>query len=48
MVMRVGGLASGMDIDSLIEKLMQAERTPLNKAFQKSKHMNGKEMRIAM
>lgn len=35
MVMRVGGLASGMDIDSLIEKLMQAERTPLNKAFQK-------------
>lgn len=35
MVMRIGGLASGMDIDSLVEKLMQAERTPLNKAFQK-------------
>ncbi|WP_107840324.1 flagellar filament capping protein FliD [Metasolibacillus meyeri] len=35
MVMRIGGLASGMDIDSLVAKLMQAERTPLNKAFQK-------------
>ncbi|KOS60712.1 flagellar filament capping protein FliD [Lysinibacillus agricola] len=35
MVMRMGGLASGMDIDSLVEKLMQAERVPLNKAFQK-------------
>lgn len=34
MVMRIGGLASGMDIDSLVEKLMQAERMPLNKAFQ--------------
>ena len=35
MVMRIGGLASGMDIDSMVEKLMQAERAPLNKAFQK-------------
>ena len=35
MVMRVGGLASGMDIDALVEKLMQAERTPLNKLQQK-------------
>ena len=35
MVMRVGGLASGMDIDALVEKLMQAERIPLNKTFQK-------------
>lgn len=35
MVMRVGGLASGMDIDGLVEKLMQAERIPLNKAFQR-------------
>ena len=35
MVTRIGGLASGMDIDSLVEKLMQAERVPLNKAFQK-------------
>ncbi|MEQ6356835.1 flagellar filament capping protein FliD [Lysinibacillus sp. M3] len=35
MVMRIGGLSSGMDIDSIIEKLMQAERMPLNKAFQK-------------
>lgn len=35
MVSRIGGLASGMDIDSLVEKLMQAERMPLNKAFQR-------------
>ncbi|GGG13365.1 hypothetical protein GCM10007425_04560 [Lysinibacillus alkalisoli] len=35
MVMRVGGLASGMDIDALVEKLMQAERVPLDKTFQK-------------
>jgi len=35
MVSRIGGLASGMDIDSIVEKLMQAERMPLNKAFQR-------------
>lgn len=35
MVMRIGGLASGMDIDSLVEKLMQAEKSPLNKLQQK-------------
>lgn len=34
MVMRVGGLASGMDIDGLVEKLMQAEKAPLNKLYQ--------------
>ena len=35
MVSRIGGLASGMEIDSIVEKLMQAERMPLNKAFQR-------------
>lgn len=35
MVMRVGGLASGMDIDELVKKLMNAERAPLNKLTQK-------------
>ncbi|QOV10525.1 flagellar filament capping protein FliD [Viridibacillus arvi] len=34
MVNRVGGLASGMDIDALVEKLMTAERVPLNKLNQ--------------
>lgn len=34
MVMRIGGLASGMDIDGLVEKLMSAEKAPLNKLFQ--------------
>lgn len=33
--MRIGGLASGMDIDSLVKDLMKAERTPLNKLLQK-------------
>lgn len=32
--MRIGGLASGMDIDSMVEKLMQAEKAPLNKLYQ--------------
>jgi len=35
MVLRIGGLASGMDIDSLVEQLMTAERTPLDKLEQK-------------
>ncbi|MGE7922791.1 flagellar filament capping protein FliD [Viridibacillus arvi] len=35
MVNRIGGLASGMDIDALVEKLMTAERVPLNKLTQK-------------
>ncbi|UJL45340.1 flagellar hook-associated protein 2 [Virgibacillus sp. NKC19-16] len=32
--MRIGGLASGMDIDSLVNQLMAAERIPLNKMQQ--------------
>ncbi|KOS66684.1 hypothetical protein AEA09_18300 [Lysinibacillus contaminans] len=35
MVMRIGGLASGMDIDELVKKLMKAERAPLDKLTQK-------------
>ncbi|SET09665.1 flagellar hook-associated protein 2 [Oceanobacillus limi] len=34
MSMRVGGLASGMDIDSLVSQLMAAERKPLEKMEQ--------------
>ncbi|MBW3110854.1 flagellar filament capping protein FliD [Bacillus sp. MCCB 382] len=33
--MRIGGLASGMDIDSLVADLMKAERMPLDKLKQK-------------
>lgn len=33
--MRIGGLASGMDIDSLVSDLMKAERIPLDKLKQK-------------
>lgn len=32
--MRIGGLASGMDIDSIIAKSMEAQRAPLNKLQQ--------------
>lgn len=32
--MRIGGLASGMDIDGIVKKLMQAEKAPLNKLLQ--------------
>ncbi|QPQ37266.1 flagellar filament capping protein FliD [Lysinibacillus sp. JNUCC-52] len=35
MVNRIGGLASGMDIDSIVKKLMSAEKAPLNKLYQK-------------
>lgn len=35
MVLRIGGLASGMDIDSIVSELMTAERVPLDKLNQK-------------
>lgn len=35
MALRIGGLASGMDIDSLVSEMMTAERTPLDKLNQK-------------
>ncbi len=34
MVMRVGGIASGMDIDAMVKKLMEAERMPLTRLQQ--------------
>ncbi|WP_162987479.1 flagellar filament capping protein FliD [Metabacillus litoralis] len=39
MAMRIGGLASGMDIDSLVGDLMKAERMPLDKLNQKKQTM---------
>ncbi|AKL86521.1 FliD [Bacillus atrophaeus UCMB-5137] len=35
MVMRITGLASGMDVDDIVSKLMQTERVPLDKLTQK-------------
>ena len=35
MAMRIGGLASGMDIDTMVSELMKAERIPLDKLTQK-------------
>lgn len=41
MVTRITGLASGMDIDDIVSKLMQTERAPLDKLKQKSRLLNG-------
>lgn len=35
MVTRISGLASGMDIDSMVKGLMDAQRVPLDKLYQK-------------
>ena len=35
MVMRIAGLATGMDIDQIVKDLMRAERIPMNRLFQK-------------
>ena len=35
MVTRISGLASGMDTDTIVKKLMDAERVPLDKLYQK-------------
>jgi flagellar hook-associated protein 2 len=35
MSMRISGLASGMDIDTIVKQLMTAERAPLDKMYQK-------------
>lgn len=37
--MRIGGLASGMDIDTLVSDLMKAERIPLDKLTQKKQYL---------
>lgn len=37
--MRIGGLASGMDIDKLVSDLMKAERMPLDKLTQKKQYL---------
>lgn len=34
-MVRISGLASGMDIDELVKSMMQAERVPLDKLTQK-------------
>jgi len=37
--MRIGGIASGMDTDTLIKDLMNANRLPLNKITQKKSYL---------
>ena len=38
MMVRVSGLASGMDIDEIVKSMMQAERVPLDKLTQKKQY----------
>ncbi|RFB09491.1 flagellar hook-associated protein 2 [Bacillus sp. HNG] len=38
-MVRIGGLASGMDIDSIVKDLMKAERIPLDKMQQKKQYL---------
>jgi flagellar hook-associated protein 2 len=41
--MRIGGLASGMDIDQIVGDLMKAERMPLNKLKQKKTQLEWRQ-----
>lgn len=42
MVLRIGGLASGIDTDTLVKQLMEAQRIPLNKIAQKKQLLEWK------
>jgi len=42
-LMRVSGLASGLDTESIIQKLMDAERIPLDKLYQKKQLLEWKK-----
>jgi len=42
MVMRVGGIASGMDLEGMVEKLMEAERAPLTRLQQQQETLTWK------
>lgn len=41
-VMRMGGLASGMEIEDMVDKLMEAERMPLNRLEQEQTELTWK------
>src|SRR5690625_162897 len=43
MVMRVGGLATGMDIEAMVNKLMEAERMPLDRMKQEQTNLLWKQ-----
>lgn len=42
MVMRVGGIVSGMDIEAMVDKLMEAERQPLERLKQQQTQLEWK------
>lgn len=42
MVMRIGGLASGMDIDSVVKQMMTSYKAPVNKMSQKLQQLEWK------
>ena len=41
--LRIGGLASGLDIDSMVEQLMAAARQPVNKLYQQKTFLEWKK-----
>ena len=40
--MRIGGLASGMDIDQIVSDLMRAERIKVDKLYQQNRLWSGR------
>lgn len=44
--MRVSGLSSGIDVDSIVKEMMTAKREPLNKLNQQKQFWGGKETAI--
>ena len=41
-MMRVGGIVSGMDIEGMVKKMMEAERMPLNRMYQQQQTLEWK------
>jgi len=46
MVMRIGGLASGMDIDEIVQKMMSTYRAPVTKLNQKLQTLQWKQEQL--
>lgn len=46
MVMRIGGLASGMDIDDIVSKMMLQHKAPVNKMSQKLQQLEWKRQEL--
>lgn len=47
MAIRISGLASGMDIDDIVSKLMKTERVPLDKLTQKKQTLEWQRRQLS-